>query len=485
MKRNNIENFIIYTIMAFIQKGMAFFMIPLYVIYLSPSDFGAVNQWIALGSFYLLISTFALDEAAVRFYFETRKNKKNLHISLSVIIIISLTISIIITIFIILFKKYTFYLFISNDSNSYLILISIIVFTSPIISIYQKLLRIQEKVKRYTALTMIYSILQIFLSILFIVVFKLGAIGYLLAFALSPLSICIYSFYMILKEIGFKLSYSNHTAQNIIRYSAAIVPHTFSSWGIRGFTIIALGKLLNSSLVGIFSAMNFISIILNVFSKALMDAYQPWAYKKFESGAEGIKLFVKIAHFIGFSFVIIGLLFSLGAEGIIKYFINDRYHDGIPITPILIYSSVVLFLGSIHVYSLYFYKDYTKYIGVATITGAMINITSCFILIPKYGIVGGAISIAISNLIISIIKQYFSSKALNVYSVYIELYILATFNAIIAYFIITRSLGILPKLIIACVELSVFIIISREILNQIYQIVIKIILSKFKKNYSS
>ena len=60
------------------------------------------------------------------------------------------------------------------------------------------------------------------------------------------------------------------------------MPHTISGWFSKGFTLIIISKILNSFMVGIFNAMNFLSIIINVIAKSIFDAFQPYIYKKLE-----------------------------------------------------------------------------------------------------------------------------------------------------------------------------------------------------------
>ena len=76
MKNLAVNNFFIYVAVTTIQKSINFIAIPFYTAILSPAEFGIVNQVIAVGALYILIATFAIDEASARYYFKF-SNEKN------------------------------------------------------------------------------------------------------------------------------------------------------------------------------------------------------------------------------------------------------------------------------------------------------------------------------------------------------------------------------------------------------------------------
>jgi len=431
------------------KKVYLFFLVPLYTALLSPSAFGIVNQTIALGSIYILIITYALDEAAARFYFQYRKNQQK-PVVLGSIITFSIGLSILGGIILISFNKFLFRVFIPELPISFIVLSVLIIMSSPIYSIFQKILRIKEAAKSYTFLMLGYSITQIILSVLFLVVIKLNALGYILAISITSVIFGSYSFYKLRKEI--KIVISKTVLVAVLKYATAIVPHTISGWGIKGYTTVVIGKIINSAAVGIFNAVNFISVIIDVLSKAILDAYQPWVYRILEKETESYKKIITATRLLGLLFVLLGFILSLLAPEILQILINKQYHSGISITPFLIFSSVTLVLGSLVIYVLYYKRENTKYISFATIIGAFINIVLCALLIPKYNIFGAAISLASSNLVISILKQIFASKALKARALFIDVYFLAISNLFISYYAISFEITIFQKIIIFTTE---------------------------------
>jgi len=226
-----------------------------------------------------------------------------------------------------------------------------------------------------------------------------------------------------------------------------------------------MGKILDSAAVGIYNAINFLSLIINVISKSFIDAYQPWVYKKLEEGEKGKIDMIKAAKFISVAFVFFGFILSILSKEIIEIVINKQYHSGIKIAPIVVYSSVLLFMGSLFAFVLYFYKNTTKYIAFSTIAGAITNIALSLLLIPKYGILGGSVALAIANIVISIIKQIYASKAMNLNALLFDVYILATINLFVSLYLLQNNYSIFIRLLVLIAEFLIISIIYKNLIK--------------------
>jgi O-antigen/teichoic acid export membrane protein len=427
------KNIAIYSFMAFFQKGISFFLVPLYTYLLTPQEFGLANEIIAVTSFFILFFSVGLDEAAVRLYFPIRLDKSKRKIVLGTIILTSILISFISSLILLLFKDIIFTSFVKEISYPLILLSILLIGCSPLFVIYQKLLRIQEKAINYTLFSLSFALTQILLSICFIVYLDLSTIGYILAITTTQLIFFIISLINLKNEIYWRVDFN--VLKDSFIYGIKVFPHTISGWFSKGFTLLAIGNLLDSFLVGIFNAMNFLAIIINVISKAILDAFQPWIYEKLEQPKINSQLLFDVAKFIGIVIILIGFFLSLFSNELIKILISKNYHDGIYLVPFLVYSSLILFIGSLLVYVLYYDKAKTHLIGLSSFVGAILNVVLCLCLIPDLHLLGAALSVSISNTITALLKQYYASKALKSNYFLSDLYFLAILNLLISYFL--------------------------------------------------
>lgn len=433
IKNKTAGNIAIYSFMSFFQKGISFLLVPLFTYLLTPEEFGLANEIIAITSFFILFFGFGLDEAAVRLYFPIRHDKSKSKIVLGTIILTSILISFTSSLVLLLFKDFIFSSLVNGITYPLTILSILLIGFSPLFAIHQKLLRIQEKAVSYTLFSLFFSLTQILLSISFIVFFDLNTIGYILAITLTQLLFFIISLISLKSEIYWKVDFK--VLKNSFSYGIKVVPHTISGWFSKGFTLLAIGNLLDSFLVGIFNAMNFLAIIINVISKAILDAFQPWIYDKLENPKINTKLLFDVAKFMGIIIILIGFFLSLFSNELTKIFISNNYHEGIYLVPFIVYSSLILFLGSLLVYVLYYDKTKTHLIGLSSFVGAILNIVLCLWLIPNLQLFGAALSVAISNTITALLKQYYASKTLKSNYFLKDLYFLAILNLLISFFL--------------------------------------------------
>lgn len=400
----------IYLFLSFIQKGLSFLLIPFYTYFLAPEEFGLVNQVIALHSIFIIVLTFSLNESLAKNIVASETEEESNQIKTStlavnvVIVLIGLAI-------LFIFNHVFYDLSIGNVGNIKYYSI-VIVITSPIFLIYQKYLRIKRKPMIYAKMMIGNVILQIVFSFIFIYLFDLGSHGYMLSLALPSLIFAVIS-YSNLFSFNFSL-FKLSEAKSSLKYSLKLFPHNIAGWGMNGFTNLALGNLGNVAMVGILNAINIVGVFINVFSKSILDAFQPWIYEKLKSKEENNKqVIASIINILCTIIVLMGVIIISFDKFILENVISPNYHYGIEFAPLLVLNSVLLSLGSMTVYIIYYYDNKVKYVSISTIIGALINIIFGYFLIFKYKLMGAILALVIANFIISIIKVKISSSIIK------------------------------------------------------------------------
>lgn len=398
----------IYVGLSFVQKGLSFLLIPFYTFFLTPDEFGLVNQIVALHSIYILILTFSLNESLALNISEENKNVAKECFN---IVFINIVFVIIGGMCMILFDKYLYDSIIVNLTSEIKYISILIALTSPIFYIYQKYLRIKQEIILYSKMMLSYIIIQVIFSVIFIYVLDLGAFGYMLSIGIVSALFGLISYYNLFVP---KFQYLDLiTIKTQIVYASKLVPHTVAGWGLNGFTNVALGKISSLSLVGIFNAVNIVGVFINVISKSILDAIQPWLYSKLklktENGFEEVSLIISTTCYV---LSCIGLLLLSLDNIVLEYAIDDNYHEGIKYAPLLVLNSLCLAFGSMSVYVIYYYRDKVQYVSISTIIGGIVNIFLGYFLINMYDLVGALISLIIANIITSLIKIKLCEKIL-------------------------------------------------------------------------
>lgn len=402
------KNSIIYAVFTLLQRGFAFFLIPLYATQLTTSEYGVLGIVMAAIPFFVLIAGASLRGSTAFFYYEYKNSKpdylkKLWGSSFSFVLILSfvlvglmwLTKTIFLEIFI---KDVPFYPFL------FLALLSIC--TQPAYYYYQSILKAKQLAKQAAFLDFIYFFTIISLTILFILGLGLKAEGALLALAIANMLFFIYSIYGAAKDVVFCID--KNLLRKALKYSLPIIPHNLSAWAMNLADRLILNNLTTLSVVGLFDIGSQIGKLINVVTLGVNSAYSPWFFEQLKKPDNDIKVISSITHKIVLLYVIIATSLSLLAPELIQLISNETFHSAWNVVPFIAFAFVVN--GFYYSFSNVFFLEKTKYLPIISFIGAIINIGLNFLLIPFYGIMGAAVACLFSKVIFSAIAYTQSQK---------------------------------------------------------------------------
>jgi len=376
-----------------------------------------------------------MDEGAAFFLFKNKNNTLEKSKVFSSVFLISSLISIFGSLIFLLFYKTLFSKFGIEITKNLAYIVIAYTITSPIFFIYQKILRINEEGVEFAKIMASYIAFQVVIAMILITKLNLGGIGLFISHALTSIIFYIFSLTKLIKQ--YQLIFDFNNIIKLSKYALPILPHKISGWGLTGLTILSISYFLGSESVGIFSALSFLSIIINIFSKSFFNAYQPWVYQMMQGNNQQQSKILKMNKILGISMIILATFLTFFSTEIISIFINSRYHTDFIILPVLIFSSLSLFLGSLFTYILYYEHSGRGYISISTFVGLFTNLLLTVTLTLKYGLIGAVLSLGISNFTTGLLKYYFSKKIVNYdKEQFIDLYLIAIILLIVGIMLI-------------------------------------------------
>lgn len=461
MMNKTIFNFSIYTSLTFFQKGISFIMLPIYTALLSPYELGIFNQLMAVSSIIILFFLFAMDEGAAFFLFKNKNNQYEKSKIFSSVFIISSLVSIFGSgVFLLLYEK-IFSLFKIEVTQNIIYIFLAYLISSPIFFIYQKILRINEEGLEFAKIMFFHIISQVTIAMILITQFNYGGIGLFTSHALTSIIFYIFSLTKLFKQ--YQLIVDLKKIEKITKYALPILPHKISGWGLTGLTILSISYFLGSKSVGIFTALSFVSVIINIFSKSFFNAYQPLVYQMMEGSREQRYKILNINKILGICMILIGTFLTFFSVEIISIFINSRYHENFIILPILVFSSLSLFLGSLFTYILYYNQAGGKYVSTATFLGLFTNLFLTIILTPNFGLIGAVLSLAISNFVTGVLKYYFTKKIINFNKKeFIDLFLLSIILCASGIILNTMKILLITKILVFILCVIILLFLYRE-----------------------
>lgn len=407
-KKKLAKNSLVYALFTLLQRGFAFFLIPLYTTQLSTEEYGILGIVMAAIPFFVLIAGLSLRGSTGYFYYEYKdENKEYLKklwgSSFTMVILTSFVIATVLW----LSKIYILdYFFKDIPFYPYLLLALISVATQPVYYFYQSMLKAKQEANRAALLDFIYFLFIVSLTIILILFLKFKAEGALLALAISNIIFFVYSVYGASKDIIFCLD--KELLKKVLRYSLPILPHNLSAWAMNLADRIILNTLSTLSLVGLFDIGSQLGKLINVITLGVNSAYSPWFFEQLKKSKDNRKIIANVTEKIVMLYTLVGITISWLSSELLVLISNESFHSAWKVVPFIGFAFVVN--GFYYSFSNVFFLEKTKYLPIITGTGAIINISLNFILIPMYGIMGAAYANVLSKSIFAAIAYLVSQR---------------------------------------------------------------------------
>lgn len=208
---------------------------------------------------------------------------------------------------------------------------------------------------------------------------------------------------------------STITSKDIFKISYPMAMSSFYTYLLMTIDVFLLAQFFNLHYTAYYAIAMKVMSILSMVIVGVNINYAPkiavnYENKDFESLNRNLKEAAKTIAFLNFA---VGLVLLFGGKFFLSFF-GERYTEALPAYNILIVTQMIVSLfGMVPMYMNMTGKQQTfhKIMGFAV----LVNILSNVVLIPKFNMVGAAISYTITVLFWNIMVTYFSFKTDKVY----------------------------------------------------------------------
>lgn len=405
-----LQNSAIYTIIMVLQKGISFFLMPLYTAFLSPADYGVLGVVSSISTFLSVFISLGLEAAAARFYYKNNKDEgyaKRIYGNVAIVILMS---SLLWGSIFIGGHKWLVNPIVGEIKFFPYVFIGILnVIVTPMYLLYQNYLQARQNAAHYGINSLLCFFLQVTLTVLSLTVFDLGVFGVLLSQLITSVVFFVYVIITFLRKQSLKLE--RPILKECFKYSLPLLPHNLANWSNGTLDKLLVNGIRSQSDAGMYNVGQQYGSVMAFVANAVNQAYVPWFYEKVNEGKQGLKRITQTADASICLISLIAIAMSLFAEEIFGIMISNPAYDGVwKIVPCIVFAYVFQAIYFFFV-NVLFLKD-TQLIFTITISAVAVNIGLNLLLIPKWGFIGGAIACfltyftkSVMALIISIIKN--------------------------------------------------------------------------------
>jgi len=453
---------LIYGTSTIVGRFLNFILVPFYTNVFPPSEYGIVAVIFAYIAFLNIIYSFGFEAGYFRFASsgELGTEKQNFSHPYFTIFANSAFLSALILLFSPQLAEYA-----GLTSNSIIIYAAFILFFDALVLVPFAYLRLKNKAKVFAAIKLVNICVNVALNLILILVFKFG----LEAVFISNLVASLVTFLILLPVVVKNLSASYHGTllKELWKFSLPYLPAALAAMVIQVVNILILSYLTDVKTVGIYNANYKLGIFMMLVVSMFEYAWRPFFLNNAkEPGAK--ELFAKVLTIFtgGASVVFVILTFTIKDLITIPlpykgYLIGAKYWEGVIIVPLVLLAYMFLGIYTNLIAGIYIEKK-TKYLPLITGLGAVLNVVTCFLLIPDWGIVGSAIATLVSYVAMAVYMYIVVQKFYPVKYETGKILTLLGINAlaIAVFFLSFDSLGIIYKVIFAAAFSGAIISIS-------------------------
>ena len=399
MKNKNkylLKNVGLFMISGFVPSLLSFILIPIYTSYLSQYDYGISDLITTTATLLVPIFTLDIQDAVIRYVLDKKYKKDD-------VFSIGLKIDAIGLLLVIVIASVVCLLDIFKLPTYFFIFLVVFYTTISFNNLVNLFCRGIDKVKNIVIGSIINSVITLSLNIIFLVVFKMGIKGYLLANSIGSAITIIYLFFSVKLYKYIKKADNKKLKKEMLIYSFPLIFSVIAWWINNASDRYIVTAISGVAASGLYAISYKIPSLLTVMQNIFAQAWSISAIKEFDR--EDTDGFIgNLYDLMNFGMCLVCSVIMIFNIIIAKMLYSNEFFAAWQFVPPLlisiVFNAMALFIGSLFTAV----KD-TKKLSVSTIIGAVVNIILNIILINIIGVYGAAIATMISYMVVLIIRD--------------------------------------------------------------------------------
>lgn len=365
-----------FIVCSFLQKGISIISTPIFTRLMSTSEYGKYNvftswQGIITAIVILNLPYGVLSQGIVKFT-ETREKFTSALLGLMT----ALTAA-----------WFVIYLIFRNYANSVFTLTTVqmicmllMIWATSVFNFWAVVQRVDYRYRKLVAVTLFTSFAKPALGIIMVINADDKVTARILGLTIVEMITYIGLYFSLMHKGRVPFDYA--IWKYGLKFSTPLIPHYLSQKILGSADRIMIDRMVSSDAAGIYSLSYQISQIMLILNQSLMQAIEPWYFRKLKDHKEGD--IGRIAYSTMLVVAAVNLIVIVFAPEIIFLFAPPSYHESI-----WVISPIAMSVFFMYVYNYFveieFYYENTKWISFATLMAAGLNIVLNYIFIGVFG----------------------------------------------------------------------------------------------------
>lgn len=273
--------------------------------------------------------------------------------------------------------------------------------------------QIRSQAKWFGVLQVSSSLVNMLLSLLFVIILTQGAQGRIDAQVITGILAAIIALIWLYKDKLLQIKvWKLQYIKEALLFGVPLIPHHVGFFLISAVDRFVINQKLGLSDAGIYMVAVQLSSAMAIVFDAINKAYVPWLFERLKrDDHEEKKQIVKYTYlYFIIALLIAGIAFLIGPF-FITLIAGDKYSEAGKVIGLLCLGQA---FGGMYlmVTNYIFFSKKTGMLALITISTGLINVVLLFVLVDTFGLIGAAISFAICKFIQFIMTWILSNKCI-------------------------------------------------------------------------
>jgi O-antigen/teichoic acid export membrane protein len=365
---------------------VSFLLVPIYVRYLSPADYGILGLLGGVEAAAKLFFRWGLDGSFMRFWYDCRDQEDRQRLASTIFFVLLAINALLLGVSLVAAPFVSLWMLGVPGYTRVLQLVLLNTFAIGFTFIPFHVLRMQQRTRDFSALTFARSVATLLLRITLVVGLHLGVRGVIIADVVVTASMILWMVRLFAPLI--RPVFSRAVLGESLAFGLPRLPHALAQQVMAIGDRFILSGFATLADIGVYSMSVSFGLIPKLFLSAFENAWAPFYYATARE-PDGARTFAGVTTYV---FAVLALLTAgLAAIGgdVLALVVGPAYAAG---AGVVAWTAVAVLLQGVYLLTSIGLNitRHTQYYPVSTIAGAACNVGLNFVLIPRFGIIGAA-----------------------------------------------------------------------------------------------
>lgn len=391
-------------------QAISFLLLPIYVRYLSPGDYGVLALLLTVEMLTKILFRWGVDASFMRMYYDCPDQEARRRLASTVFFFLLAANGVVLAAVLALAPTLSRHLFDSPSQAAALQILLVNTFLSTFFFIPFHQLRIERQSSRFIALTLTRSLVTILGRLTLVIGFQLGVLGIVVAdlVATALFGVLMFPRFAVLIRPRF----SRDLLREALRFGVPRIPHGLAQQTVAVSDRYVLSLYATLHEIGLYSIGASFGMGLKLFLNAFEFAWAPF-YFAIMREPDAKPTYRLVATWGTAVLIGLAMLVSAGAPQIVRIMTTPLFHGAAAVMPWIAVGVVLQGVYLLTSIGLNITKR-TEFYPVATGLAAATSIGANLALVPGYGVTGAAVATALSYAVLASVSAVFSHRVFPV-----------------------------------------------------------------------